>query len=451
MAMLTLGSVGDLGATPATAVLGLASVGIYVLPAIAFLLPASLVSAELASGWPGGVYSWVSEGISPRMGFVAIWCQFAQTTFYYPALLAYVASTLAYVFAPSLAHSGLYTTVVIIALFWAAVLICARGVLATGRLASYGIFIGTLIPGMLLVLLAAVYLLQGNAAAAPLNTHHVLPPWHGFTSVVLIVNSFFLYAGVEVNAVHVDELRDAPREFPKATLIAVVLILLVFMFPTLAISIAVPASHISFTAGVMQAFKSLLDHFGLRVLTPIIALGLVVRLPERAARLAQRSLHRPAGHRSRARLLAAVLPGAQPERRPASHPGRPGTRHHGDRNALRPGAGGLTRVLGVRRPGDRGVSDHVPPDVRRCDQPAAASAAAPAGLPRARAPGDLRRRRVRICRRLRGRPPTPEPTRTHRHGALPLCAARRDPARRPPPAAAAPQAAAVRVENACLN
>ncbi len=276
MALLTLGSVGDLGAAPATAVLGLASVVIYILPAIVFLLPASLVSAELASGWKGGVYNWVSEGISPRMGFVAIWCQFAQTTFYYPAVLAYVASTLAYVFAPSLAHSGVYTTVVIIVLFWAAVLVSARGVLATGKLASYGIFIGTLIPGLLLVLLAALYLLQGNASAAPLNAHHVLPPWNGVTSIVLIVNSFFTYAGVEVNAVHVDELRDAPREFPKATLLAVILILLVFIFPTLAISVAIPSAHISFTAGVMQAFKSLLDHFGLGVVTPIIAVGLVV-------------------------------------------------------------------------------------------------------------------------------------------------------------------------------
>ena len=249
---------------------------VYVLPAIVFLLPASLVSAELASGWKGGVYNWVSEGISHRMGFVAIWCQFAQTTFYYPAVLAYIASTLAYVFAPSLAHSGLYTAVVIIVLFWAAVLISARGLLATGRLASYGIVIGTLIPGLVLVLLAAIYLLQGNDSAAPLNAHHVLPAWNGLTSIVLIVNSFFLYAGVEVNAVHVDELRDAPREFPKATLLAVILVLLVFILPTLAISVAVPAAHISFTAGVMQAFKSLLDHFGLSVFTPIIAVGLVV-------------------------------------------------------------------------------------------------------------------------------------------------------------------------------
>src|SRR5271155_1699028 len=231
MAMLTLGSVGDLGATPATAALGLASLVVYVLPAIVFLLPASLVSAELASGWQGGVYNWVSEGISPRMGFVAIWCQFAQTIFYYPALLAYVASTLAYVFAPSLANSGLYTTVVIIVLFWSAVLVSARGVLSTGRLASYGIFIGTLTPGLLLVLLAAIYLLQGHTSAAPLNAHHVLPAWSGLTSIVLIVNSFFLYAGIEVNAVHVGELSDAPREFPRATFFAVVLILLVFILP----------------------------------------------------------------------------------------------------------------------------------------------------------------------------------------------------------------------------
>jgi glutamate:GABA antiporter len=276
MALLTLGSVGDLGSAPATAVLGLASVAIYVVPAIVFLVPAALVSAELASGWKGGVYNWVSEGISPGMGFAAIWCQFAQTTFYYPAVLAYIASTLAYVFAPGLAHSGLYTMIVIIVLFWAAVLVSGRGVIGAARLASWGILIGTVIPGALLVVLATVYLLGGNHSAAPLNAHHLLPPWHGLTSIVLVVNGFFTYAGIEVNAVHVDELRDAPREFPKAVLVAVILILLVFILPTLAISVAVPSAHISFTAGVMQAFRSLLHHFGLGIAQPVIGLGLVI-------------------------------------------------------------------------------------------------------------------------------------------------------------------------------
>jgi glutamate:GABA antiporter len=276
MALLILGSVGDLGSAPATAVFGLASVVLYVVPAIAFLVPAALVSAELASGWGGGVYNWVSEGISPGMGFAAVWCQFAQTTFYYPAILAYMASTLAYVFAPGLAHSGLYTTVVIIVVFWGAVLVSARGAIGADKLASWGILIGTLIPGLLLVVLAVIYLLQGNASAAPLNAHHVLPPWHGLTSIVLIVNGFFTYAGVEVNAVHVGDLRDAPRDFPKAVLLAVILVLLVFIFPTLAIAVAVPSAHISLTAGVMQAFRGLLRHFGLGLVQPIIAIGLVI-------------------------------------------------------------------------------------------------------------------------------------------------------------------------------
>lgn len=276
LALLTVGSVGDLGSAPTMAVFGLASVALYVIPAIVFLVPAALVSAELASGWRGGVYNWVSEGISPALGFAAVWCQFAQTTFYYPAVLAYIASTLSYVFAPGLAHSGVYTTVVIIVLFWAAVLVAARGVIAADKLASWGILIGTLIPGLLLVVMAGIYLAQGNHSAAPLGGQHVLPPWHGLTSIVLVVNGFFTYAGVEVNAVHVDGLRNAGREFPRAILLAVIMILLVFIPPTLAISIAVPSQHISLTAGVMQAFRSLLDHFSLSFLEPVVAIGLVV-------------------------------------------------------------------------------------------------------------------------------------------------------------------------------
>src|SRR5260370_39769062 len=57
LAMLTVGSVGYLGSAPALAVFGLASVVLYVLPALVFLGPGSLVAAELASGWPGGVFN----------------------------------------------------------------------------------------------------------------------------------------------------------------------------------------------------------------------------------------------------------------------------------------------------------------------------------------------------------------------------------------------------------
>lgn len=68
LALMTVSSVASLRPAPTMAVYGLACVFLYVLPAIVFLVPTALVSAELASGWSGGVYRWVTEGISPNMG-----------------------------------------------------------------------------------------------------------------------------------------------------------------------------------------------------------------------------------------------------------------------------------------------------------------------------------------------------------------------------------------------
>lgn len=61
---MTTSSVASLRPSPTMAMYGLAAVFLYLLPAVVFLLPTSLVSAELASGWQGGVYNWVSQGIS---------------------------------------------------------------------------------------------------------------------------------------------------------------------------------------------------------------------------------------------------------------------------------------------------------------------------------------------------------------------------------------------------
>ena len=251
------------------AVYGLTCVFLYLVPAIIFLLPQSLVAAELASGWSGGVFRWVSEGISPKSGLLAVWCQFAMTIFYYPTLLGFVASTLAYVFNPGLATNGLYTGIVIVIVFWAGVFLSARG--GTGgiaRLASSGLLIGTLIPGALLVVLGIIYLLQGNASAAPMEADLLIPQWTGIASLVLIVNNFLSYSGMEMNSVHVGSLRKPGDEFPKAMFFAAGLVLLIFILPALAISWVVPAEELSLTAGVMQAFDAFFAYFGMQKLVP---------------------------------------------------------------------------------------------------------------------------------------------------------------------------------------
>jgi glutamate:GABA antiporter len=275
LAMMTTSSVASLRAAPTMAVYGLACVFLYIVPAIVFLLPTSLVSAELASGWDGGVYNWVSQGISKPMGFLAVWCQFAMTIFYYPSLLGFVASTLAYVINPSLASSGVWTALVIVVVYWTGVWVSSRGTSGIAGLASGGLIIGTLIPGAVQVILGVVFLGQGNTSAAPMDSSHLLPAWAGLSSLVLIVNNFLSYSGMEMNAVHVSSLKNPAKEFPKAMFLAMGLVLLIFILPALAISWIVPAEQLSLTAGVMQAFDAVFAEFGTQWLTPIFGIMLV--------------------------------------------------------------------------------------------------------------------------------------------------------------------------------
>jgi glutamate:GABA antiporter len=275
LALMTTSSVASLRPSPTMAMYGLAAVFLYLLPALVFLLPTSLVSAELASGWSGGVYRWVSEGISKPMGFLAVWCQFAMTVFYYPSLLGFVAATLAYVINPDLASNGIWTALIIMVCYWTGVWVSSRGTKGVAGLASGGLIIGTLIPGVLLVTLGVVFLGQGNESAAPMSADHLLPAWAGLSSLVLIVNNFLSYSGMEMNAVHVSSLRDPAKEFPKSIFLAMGLVLLIFIPPALAISWIVPAEQLSLTAGIMQAFDAVFAEFGSQWLTPIIGVMLV--------------------------------------------------------------------------------------------------------------------------------------------------------------------------------
>ncbi|WP_372347456.1 hypothetical protein [Streptomyces sp. KL116D] len=70
-------------------------------------------------------------------------------------------------------------------------------------------------PGTVLVVLGLVFLGQGSPSAAPMDSSHLLPRWTGLASLVLIVNNFLSYSGMEMNAVHVSSLKDPAKGVPE--------------------------------------------------------------------------------------------------------------------------------------------------------------------------------------------------------------------------------------------
>ena len=400
LAFMTTASVASLRSAPTMAVYGLTCVFLYIVPAIIFLLPQSLVAAELASGWTGGVFRWVSEGISAKWGLLAVWCQFAMTIFYYPTLLGFVASTLAYVFNPDLATNGVYTGIVIVVVFWLGVFMSARG--GTGgiaKLASSGLLIGTLIPGAVLVILGIVYLLQGNPSAAPMDADHLIPQWTGIASLVLIVNNFLSYSGMEMNSVHVGSLQEPEEGVPEGDVLRHGA-RAADLHPAGAgdqLGRAGPAAEPDRgrDAGVQRVLR-LLRH---RAAGPGRRDRARVRVGRRDADLARRPVEGPADDRAPRGLPAAVLPAPERERVPGQHPRRPGRRHDRDRAHVRADPVGVERLLDPERDDDAGLPDRLPADVRRRGQPAQTAAERGTRVHGAGAEVPVRRRLPRLGRR----------------------------------------------------
>lgn len=122
---------------------------------ILFLLPASLVAAELGgafSNQKGGVYTWVKSAFGNRWGFTAIWLQWNQNVVWYPSVLAFAAAALAYLIGkPELADNGTYTGSVIIISYWIATFIALKGPSIASKVTTLGAVLGTILPGILIM------------------------------------------------------------------------------------------------------------------------------------------------------------------------------------------------------------------------------------------------------------------------------------------------------------
>ncbi|VAW23766.1 hypothetical protein MNBD_ALPHA12-115, partial [hydrothermal vent metagenome] len=148
---------------PMMAETGMKMVFFNAITVFAFLVPIALVAAELATAWPkNGVFHWVEQAFGTRWGLSAVWLQWVQSLFGITSILSYVAASLAYAINPQLANSRIYIVTVILVVYWSATLLNLRGMRASGLISSICLGTGVLVPAVLLVGLALVYMAQGR-------------------------------------------------------------------------------------------------------------------------------------------------------------------------------------------------------------------------------------------------------------------------------------------------
>ncbi len=274
LAMMNVAIILSLRGLPLMAKEGLSLVFYLTFSLVVFLIPTALVSAELASGWPeeGGVFRWVSEAFGERFGFTAIWLQWLQNIFWYPTVLSFAAATLSYLFSrPELAENPMYNVITISVIYWGSIILSLRGIQFSSWLSSIGALVGTILPAFCIICLGIIWFFSGNSSSIDMKSSWI-PDLHSFSNVSLLGGIVLLFAGIEVNAVHVKEVKDPTKSFPKAILLSVILIFFLFFLGSFSIATVLAPSEISLTAGLMQAFSRFLQLYNLGWLTPVLGL-----------------------------------------------------------------------------------------------------------------------------------------------------------------------------------
>lgn len=278
LAMLNVSIMASLRNLPLVAELGYKMIFFFAVVSLTFLIPCALVSAELATGWTksGGIYVWVREALGDRWGFFSIWMQWVHNVTWYPAILSFVAATLAYIFNPDLADNRLFIQSVVLIVFWGMTLINYFGIETSTIVSTIGVIAGTILPGLFIIGLGVTWFMMGHPTQISFTPGALVPDFSQWGNIVFLAGLFLAFSGLEVSAGYAGEVKNPQKNFPKAIMIAAGITLFLFMLGALAIALVIPKENISLVSGLMEAMKLYLSQYGLSWILPVLALLLVI-------------------------------------------------------------------------------------------------------------------------------------------------------------------------------
>ena len=282
LAIMNITAVVSLRGLPSEAIYGPSSAFYYLFAAIVFLIPTAMVAAELAamfSDKQGGVFRWVGEAFGPRTGFLAIWLQWIESTIWYPTVLTFGAVSFAYIGLDGasdavLASNKLFTLVTVLAIYWIATFIALKGLDWVGKISKWGGLIGTIIPAGLLIVLGILYLTTGGHNNMDMS-QGFFPDLIKLNNIVLASSIFLFYAGMEMMGVHVMDVDNPSRNYPKAIVIGSLATVAIFVLGTFSLGFIIPAKDINLTQSLLIGFDNYFRHFHISWAGPLIAIALM--------------------------------------------------------------------------------------------------------------------------------------------------------------------------------
>jgi len=146
----------------------------------------------------------------------------------------------------------------------------------SAKINSICVLIGTIFPMFFLILLGGMWVFSGQPLQISLQPDQLFPSLGQTTNWISLIAIMASFLGIELSGVHVNDIHKPQHNFPKAILYSSLFILFSMILGSLSIAFVLPEKEINLVAGVIQVFSNLFDAFGLKALTPILTILIVV-------------------------------------------------------------------------------------------------------------------------------------------------------------------------------
>lgn len=251
LVLFTVSAILLLDTLAAAASVGASSIFWWAFLGLIFFIPFAMICAELGCTYPeqGGIYAWIRDAFGGRWASRATWCYWVNTAVWMPAIYILFAGVFKQMFFPDLSLG--WQIAIGVTLTWLAVWVNVMTLDVGKWVPNLGAILKVII--FLTVIVGAISYTQAHGMANPLNWETLKPNWgEGLQYIPAIIYGML---GFELVSASSEEMQNPARDVPRAIFISGAIIILLYLFGTMAILAAIPAGDINLVEGLIDTLQ----------------------------------------------------------------------------------------------------------------------------------------------------------------------------------------------------
>lgn len=254
LVLFTVSAILLLDTLASAATVGVSSIFWWIFLGLTFFIPFALISAEMSCSYPeqGGIYAWIKTAYGSRWAARASWGYWVNTAVWIPAISILFAGIFKQLFFPDL---SLFSQIAIgITLTWITVAVNIVSLDIGKFVPDSGAILKVLI--FLVLIIAGFNHVGEHGMANDFSMAALKPDWQAsFQYIPAIIYGML---GFELVSASSQEMKDPARDMPKAVLISALIIILLYIFGTIAMLAAIPSQDINLVEGLMDTLYLLM-------------------------------------------------------------------------------------------------------------------------------------------------------------------------------------------------